>query len=195
MEEIEKNDTMCDLLNERLQYEAEIDDEKEYPVADLEGKLNILAYDIMYCAHTYNLYYDMTIRKKAKANSPEQRRQQTEEKRKELTGRRDELNVLLEQVGSKKEEKQYPDIVGAFVKNIKYGTGTITEHQGRYLTVEFPVGVKKFAVPDVFAKGFLKIDNADVVTISKELAELKAEEEKYAREIRGINAELARLEE
>ena len=52
MEEIEKNDTMCDLLNERLQYEAEIDDEKEYPVADLEGKLNILAYDIMYCAHT-----------------------------------------------------------------------------------------------------------------------------------------------
>lgn len=195
VEEIEQNDTLCDLLNDRLQYEAEIDDEKEFPVTDLEGKLNILAYDIMYCAHTYNLYYDMTIRKKAKANSPEQRRQQMAEKRNELTGRRDELNILLEQVSGKKEEIKYPDIVGVPVKNIKYGTGTITEHQGRYLTVEFPVGVKKFAVPDVFAKGFLKIDNQDVVTISKELAELIAEEEKYAREIRGINAELVRLEE
>ena len=101
---------------------------------------------------------------------------------------------LLEQVVSQKEEKQYPDMVGVSVKNLKYGTGIIREHQGRYLTVEFPIGMKKFAVSDVFAKRFQKIDNEDVVTLSKKLAELIAEEEKYAREIRGINTELSLME-
>lgn len=195
VEEIQQNNILCDLLNDRLHYEAEMDEEKEYPITELAGKYNILAYDIMYCAHAYNLYYDISIRKKVKASSLEQRRQQREERRKELIEHRDEINKMLEQVSRQREEKQYPDLTGLSVKNMKYGKGTVAMIQGHYLTVEFATGEKKFALPDVFAKGFLKADDENIVIVSKEIAELMASEENYAREIRNINLELTRLED
>lgn len=39
----------------KTSYEAEMDEEKDEPVTEVAGRYNILAYDIMYCAYTYNL--------------------------------------------------------------------------------------------------------------------------------------------
>ena len=107
---------------------------------------------------------------------------------------RDELNKQLEQIDMQLKDKPFPTLTGAVVKNIRYGEGKVTEQKGKYLTVEFPVGMKNFLLPDAFAKGFLKTEDANIVSCCKEISSLMEEEERYAREIRLINTEISRLE-
>lgn len=194
VEEIENNEELCSLLEERLQYEAEMDEEKDDPVTEVAGRYNILAYDIMYCAYTYNLYDNIPVRKRAKTGSLEQRRQEREEKISNLTAQRDELNKQLEQIDMQLKDKPFPTLTGAVVKNIRYGEGKVTEQRGKYLTVEFSDGMKNFLLPDAFAKGFLKTEDTNIISCCKEIASLMEEEGRYAREIRLLNSEISRLE-
>ncbi|MGN0153128.1 MAG: hypothetical protein ACI4A3_01660 [Lachnospiraceae bacterium] len=194
VEEIENNEELCSLLEERLQYEAEMDEEKDEPVTEVAGRYNILAYDIMYCAYTYNLYDNIPVRKRAKTGSLEQRRQEREEKISNLTAQRDELNKQLEQIDMQLKDKPFPTLTGAVVKNIRYGEGKVTEQRGKYLTVEFSAGMKNFLLPDAFAKGFLKTEDTNIISCCKEIASLMEEEGRYAREIRLLNSEISRLE-
>lgn len=194
VEEIENNEELCGLLEERLQYEAEKDEEKDEPVTEVAGRYNILAYDIMYCAYTYNLYDNIPVKKRAKAGSADQRKQEREDKISKLTAQREELNKQLEQVDLQLKDKPFPALTGTVVRNIRYGEGKVAEQRGKYLTVEFPIGMKNFLLPDAFAKGFLKSEDASIVSCCKEISSLMEMEDKYAREIRLINAEISRLD-
>ena len=46
-----------------------------YRVTEVAGKYNILAYDLIYCAHAYNLYENISVRKRKKLSAVEQKRQ------------------------------------------------------------------------------------------------------------------------
>ena len=78
VDEIKKHKDLCALLEEKLKYEAEVDEDKTNPVTEVAGKYNILAYDLIYCAHAYNLYENISVRKRKKLSAVEQKRQEKE---------------------------------------------------------------------------------------------------------------------
>ena len=192
-EEIKKNEKLCALLEEKLQGEANADEDKTDPVTELAGRYTIYAYDIMYCANAYNLYGNIPVRKKAKLSSIEQKKLNREKRIQELAAQRDETNEQLEQIEKQIDENRIPDLAGMTVKNIRYGAGTVAEQNGRYLTVEFPSGTKKFVLPDAVAKGFLKIEDADTMCYFEKIGSLTGRKEKYTREIEMLTTEISRL--
>ena len=192
-EEIKKNEKLCALLEEKLQSEANADEDKTNPITELAGRYNIYAYDIIYCANAYNLYGNIPVRKKAKLSSIEQKKLDREKRIQELAAQRDETNEQLEQIEQQIDENRIPDLAGMTVKNIRYGAGTVAEQNGKYLTVEFSLGAKKFVLPEAVAKGFLKIEDADTMRSFEKIGSLTEMKEKYTREIEMLTTEISRL--
>ena len=192
-EEIKKNEKLCALLEDKLQAEANVDEDETNSITEVAGRYNIYAYDIIYCAHAYNLYGDIPVRKKTKLSSIEQKKQDRQIRIQELASQRDEAKEQIEQVENLLKENPLPDIKGMSVKNIRYGAGTVAEQSGKYLTVEFSAGTKKFVLPDAVAKGFLKIEDADTLRSFEKIGFLTERKEKYTREIEMLTTEITRL--
>ena len=192
-EEIKKNEKLCALLEDKLQAEANADEDKINPITEIAGRYNIYAYDLMYCAYAYNLYGDIPVRKKTKLSSIEQKKQDRQIRIQELASQRDEAKEQVEQVEAQLNENSLPDLTGMAVKNIRYGAGTVAEQNGKYLTVEFSSGAKKFVLPDAATKGFLKIEDADTLRCFEKIGSLTERKEKYTREIEMLTTEISRL--
>ncbi len=192
-EEIKKNEKLCALLEDKLQAEANADEDKTNPITEIAGRYNIYAYDLMYCAYAYNLYGDIPVRKKTKLSSIEQKKQDRQIRIQELASQRDEAKEQVEQVEAQLNENSLPDLTGMAVKNIRYGAGTVAEQSGKYLTVEFSTGAKKFVLPDAVTKGFLKIEDADTLHCFEKIGSLTERKEKYTREIEMLTTEISRL--
>lgn len=192
-EEIKKNEKLCALLEDKLQAEANVDEDETSPITEVAGRYNIYAYDIIYCAHAYNLYGDIPVRKKTKLSSIEQKKQDRQIRIQELASQRDEAKEQIEQVDAQLKENSLPDLTGMTVKNIRYGAGTVAEQSGKYLTVEFSAGTKKFVLPDAVAKGFLRIEDADTMGSFEKTGLLTERKEKYTREIEMLTTEITRL--
>lgn len=72
----------------------------------------------------------------------------------------------LEEVVSAAENKDLIEVEpwerlkpGDSVTHKSLGHGTITEFDGKYITIRFPVKTSKFIAPDAFSKGFLTLQN------------------------------------
>ena len=193
VEEMKKNEKLCALLEEKLQGEANVDEDETNPITEVDGRYNIYAYDIIYCAHAYNLYGDIPVRKKTKLSSIEQKKQDRQIRIQELASQRDEAKEQVEQVEAQLNENSLPDLTSMTVKNIRYGAGTVAEQSGKYLTVEFSAGAKKFVLPDAVTKGFLKIEDTDTLRSFEKIGFLTQRKEKYTREIEMLTTEITRL--
>lgn len=192
-EKIKKNEKLCALLEDKLQAEANADEDKTNPITEIAGRYNIYAYDLMYCAYAYNLYGDIPVRKKTKLSSIEQKKQDRQIRIQELASQRDEAKEQVEQVEAQLNENSLPDLTSMTVKNIRYGAGTVAEQSGKYLTVEFSAGAKKFVLPDAVTKGFLKIEDTDTLRSFEKIGFLTERKEKYTREIEMLTTEITRL--
>lgn len=193
VDEIKKHKDLCALLEDKLKYEAEVDEDKTNPVTEVAGKYNILAYDLIYCAHAYNLYENISVRKRKKLSAVEQKRQEKENRVKDLIAQREEKNEQFEQLEKQLNEMKFPDIIGMKVKNIRYGEGIVTDQNGKYVTVEFTAGAKNFILPDAFEKGFLKSADEEISACFEEIGSLKKTKEKYEGNIRLLSTEISRL--
>ncbi len=192
-EEIKKNEKLCVLLEDKLQAEANVDENETNSITEVAGRYNIYAYDIIYCAHAYNLYGDIPVRKKTKLSAVEQKRQEKENRVKDLIAQREEKNEQFEQLEKQLNEMKFPDIIGMKVKNIRYGEGNVTDQNGKYVTVEFTAGAKNFILPDAFEKGFLKSADEEISACFEEIGSLKKTKEKYEGNIRLLSTEISRL--
>lgn len=192
-EEIKKNEKLCALLEDKLQAEANVNEDETNSITEVAGRYNIYAYDIIYCAHAYNLYGDIPVRKKTKLSSIEQKKQDRQIRIQELASQRDEAKEQVEQVEAQLNENSLPDLTSMTVKNIRYGAGTVAEQSGKYLTVEFSAGAKKFVLPDAVTKGFLKIEDTDTLRSFEKIGFLTERKEKYTREIEMLTTEITRL--
>ena len=103
-EEIKKNEKLCALLEDKLQAEANVDENETNSITEVAGRYNIYAYDIIYCAHAYNLYGDIPVRKKTKLSSIEQKKQDRQIRIQELASQRDEAKEQIEQVDAQLKE-------------------------------------------------------------------------------------------
>lgn len=109
----------------------------------------------------------------------------------ELNRKKDNLAFQLESILKVKDVVQFPILTGRQVRNKKFGVGTIGESEGQYFSVEFSNGVKKYAFPDSFAKGFLEIDDVALVNSCKKYGELLEKEEALRADMKKISQELA----
>lgn len=213
LEIIENQEELCALLERKLQ-ELSGSEEDGAEITELPGKYNILAYDIMYCAHAYELYG----KPKAVVQPKEEGRKQTRttaEKQprsvtagtvktgtapKKMSEKDEQRNQLIEQKNALKNEKDalsaairqkaLPDLTGTSVKNMKYGTGTVVEQNGKYLSVEFGSGIKKFTLPDAFTKKFLICEDGQIAEHCRELSALQEKEAKLATEIKLLDVKI-----
>lgn len=194
VEEIKKNQVLCDILEKRLEYEEGKSGEKDNPVTEVAGRYNILAYDIMFCANYYELYSDIPVKKRTKAGKEEQNKQEIEEKMNMLLEKRNNMKQKLAQIDVQLKEKTFPYLLGEVITNVRYGEGKVTEQKEKYITVEFAVGTKSFLLPDAFSKGFLTSEKPHIMSEFKALALLMEEQTKYFKEIKLLDKEISIFE-
>ena len=74
---------------------------------------------------------------------------------------------------------------------MRYGEGTITTQEDRYLTVEFEqAGTRKFLLPDALTKGFLKMSSDEALEVCSRIEELEETIQKTQREIELLHIQL-----
>ena len=181
---IKANDVLINLHKARLK-------ENMYP----DENFHILAYDIIYCAISYNLYYNIVISKptKLKTNSAEQIKQR-EERRNDVLAEINTIKVDLEELIQKRAEFDYFSTKGLLVSHKKFGEGTVVVHDNRYIVVAFSDGEKQFAMPQGFTCGFLSTSSEEAVSVLIEIAKIDDEIKQHEDKIYSLERELNRLQ-
>ena len=126
----------------------------------IDDDYHTLAYDIIYCATTYNMYIDIPT---YQVKGVKERVIRANE--------REELSILFEDtVKTEKELNVFeasivvpPELVGQAVKHSKFGEGTILSLDGYKLVAKFGQDEKTFVYPVVFANKSLVLTSPDVM--------------------------------
>ena len=186
---LEKYYKMCDWLVEQIKERTELIKAHDDMIKESNGSmyadesLHILAFDIIYCAVTYNLYKGINIVK-----LPAKQKkflEQINEIKDNIAECEQKLVELLN------ERSQYDEIPleGLSVESKAFGTGIITSQSGTTFTAEFDGAEKKFAVPVSFKSGVLRMDDEIMQHISK-MNELDAETKQIKGQIKELEKNL-----
>lgn len=155
--ELIQQEDLLKKVDARLEEEADETDDSS--VTEVDSENHILAFDIIYCAHNYELYDERTAapkkRRRKKSAADEAKEREEALLKMQLRSCRTKIRNLEKKKLSMKE----PDLTGVPVRHSRFGDGEITARDGQRLTVKFAAGEKKFMLPDAFTKGFLKTDN------------------------------------
>ncbi len=192
MAELEKDDEMKAMLDAELERRAvkegiDINDLKSMP-----GKLRIVVYDIMYCADRCELYEGIArpVKKGSKEAKERNQKKHIEELKEKINQLDEQLSELSGAIPSN------PDLIGISVSHIKFGAGTVAVQSDKYVFVNFDNfdDQKQFSLPDCIAKGFLKIENIDIIDTYKSVSENLKAQKKLSDELKKIATELSLLE-
>lgn len=188
---------MCDEIKEFLKESTDfLKLHKSYlnEVCYEDKSLNVLVYDIIYCADTYDLYGDIVIKKTTKSTK--------QERKMEIRNNLDSLH--MEKNNAKKGLLEIENVIGVLeeisvigetVEHNKFGVGKIIEQNNKSIMVKFESeNIKKFSVPIAFSKGFLKTNNKNIIEKCIELENLEDEKEKFIKKIQRIDIDIAILE-
>ena len=170
--------------------EAEADNMDDSSITEVDGDRHLLVYDLIYCARNYQLYDEELFAggNGKHADSGEEENDQEEQKIRE---RIRALTAQCETAVKQREEVAFPQLEGTEISHLRYGAGTITAQEDKYLTVTFArAGVKKFVMPDAMTKGFLKGVPEEAMQLCGTIAELDETIQKTQREIELLHIEL-----
>ena len=118
---------------------------------------HILAFDIIYCCSTYNLFRGITfVRPKTKER---QLMQERKEKAQELLAKLKNAQEQDEKLKGALQDVETILCVGTAVKHLSCGRGTITAKNENAITVAFENGKEiKFGIPECVADGFISVE-------------------------------------
>ena len=183
---------MCDELRDKLINHPQIMYlYNQYICPNMIGfddDLHILVYDVIYCAHYYNLYNGMEIQKVSKKQRIQNAKIRDEKN--EIIAKIAELQKLIE---DNQQETVLPDITGANVCHKQYGCGVV-ESVKHNVTVVFGDTKKIFQYPNAFLQGFLKA-NAEIMLKIAQAAKALENKNSIAKEKERLEQELKKLEE
>ena len=180
--EIQDNEELIKLLDGLLIEAAEND-----TIINMHGKLNILAYYIIYCSDSYNLYDNIPVIKKSKTATEKkhaEKQQQIEVLKEKKSGYAVELQKILDEL----DAMDLPDLCNEQVSCNKYGTGKVIKQGECNITIQFSNEEKKFKLPDAVVSGFLKLENKQYVDTCFKIAGLLEQK----KDIEGIIKEIDR---
>lgn len=139
--EVRKNEQIMQLTEQRVQRKA----------PGLDDQQHILVYDIIYCAHAYSLYGKIP-----KVPGSGKQKEELANKLKEIKLLQDAIQNGEAQIKQLQDQLiDLPDLTGAEVQNLKYGTGTVVSCNDGVLVVNYADGMKKHSYPLVLANGTL----------------------------------------
>ena len=153
---------MCDQLLDHIKASKELltTDASRFSLGSLypDTEKHILAFDLIYCCSTYNLFHGITFER---PNLKEwQLIQERKIKAKMLF---EELEEVKTKVQILEEAKEYVNsvlVAGATVYHRLYEEGTVKENDGNNIIVDFPeYGNKKLGTSVSIGKGILTVDN------------------------------------
>jgi hypothetical protein len=196
VEELQQHSEITEVVDDALQEEADRSDDSS--VTEIDSDNHILAFDIIYCALNYELYDEMPAapkkkrRKKAAVSAESEQKKNEEAKiRKEIRG----LKAKRKKLTASRDEAAAPSLKGSSAEHKKYGKGTVTEQDGRYLTVSFDsVGEKKFILPEAVTKGFLTF-SSEVSENCRQIHELDEEIRQTELQERALEVQLEGTQE
>lgn len=186
--ELLQQSDLLQIVDEAL--EAEADNMDDSSITEVDGDRHLLVYDLIYCARNYQLYDEELFAggNGKHADSGEEENDQEEQKIRE---RIRALTAQCETAVKQREEVAFPQLEGTEISHLRYGAGTITAQEDKYLTVTFArAGVKKFVMPDALTKGFLKGVPEEAMQLCGTIAELDETIQKTQREIELLHIEL-----
>ncbi len=182
VKEIQDNEELIRLLDSLLIEAAEDD-----TIINMPGKLNILAYDIMYCADSYNLYDNIPIMKKSKTVT-DKRNVEKQQQIEALTEKKAGYGAELQKIIDELDTVELPDLCNEQVSCNKYGVGKVTAQVGSNIIIQFSNEEKKFRLPDAVVSGFLKLENKQYVDTCFKIAGLLEQK----KDIEGVIKEIDR---
>jgi hypothetical protein len=154
--ELVQQEELLKKVDLRLEEEADVTGDSS--VIEVDGEDHILAFDIIYCAHNYELYDEQGAapkKRKRKKSAADEARDREDASLKALLR---SCRTKLRRLEKTKISMILPKIEGLKVTHSRFGDGVIIAQEEKRLTVKFAAGEKKFTLPDVFTKGFLKTE-------------------------------------
>lgn len=183
---LQQND-LLQVVDEAL--EAEADNLDDSSLTEVDGDRHLLVYDLIYCAKNYQLYDEelFTGMNGKHADSGEEFDQEEKKIRNKISS----LNRKCTKAMNQRKELSFPQLKGTEITHLRYGAGTITDQEDKYLTVTFErAGTKKFVMPEALTRGFLKGVSEEAMDLCGRIAELDETIQKTQREIELLHIEL-----
>ncbi|MDO4755063.1 MAG: hypothetical protein Q4A54_01880 [Parabacteroides sp.] len=185
---LEKYYGMCKALLREITNHKELMDKhfssKDRKVTNFVDDLHILAFDVIYCAGTYNFYTGMDI---FRGNAEQRKKHATIREIKEALEEKEELLSYLE-----KNRPVYPDFNGCNVNHKKYGECIVRESVEGKLEFQLDVAGETKHFSDI-----MKLIGASVLTIldsdiNEQYLSLKRwEDRKYVAKMERTNLQIA----
>ena len=165
-------------------------------LSELDPQMHLLTADLMHSAYVFQFYDDKAANRKSRISTAAQRRIDRARQQAKLLEQRDQVSGRLEEVAVRETGAGLPNLQGLEVQHKAFGVGTVTIHDGKYLTVVFPAkGTKKFALPGVVVNGYLSFENADrIAAACGAMDRIVAERRRVADELSAIDVQLRMLE-
>ncbi len=186
--ELLQQSDLLQMVDEALETEADNLDDSS--ITEVDGDRHLLVYDLICCAKKYQLY-DEELFTGYSQKQQESADEESDQEEKKIKNRIRALNRRRAAAVKKREALHFPVLKGESVSHLRYGTGTVTSQEDKYLTVTFErAGVKKFVMPEALTKGFLKGVPEEAMELCGRIAELDEEIHKTQREIELLNIEL-----
>ncbi|MBO5520553.1 MAG: hypothetical protein J5973_02645 [Eubacterium sp.] len=186
--ELLQQSDLLQIVDEAL--EAEADSMDDSSITEVDGDRHILVYDLIYCARNYQLYEEelFAAGNGKRTDSGDEEYDQEEKKIRDQILR---LGAEFDNAKKQREGLEFPQLEGTAITHLRYGAGTITAQEDKYLTVTFDrVGVKKFVMPEALTKGFLKGVPEEAMQLCGTIAELDETIQKTQREMELLQIEL-----
>ncbi len=196
---------MCDDTAEYLQTRSDLLDmvgrsmkEKGQEAAeafDFDTKLHILTYDLIDSAYRFDFYSAPVANRKSKISTVAQRKIDRMKSAAQLIDERENIVDRFDQVATVEKMARIPEMQGQKVHHVSYGDGTVSEQDGRYLMVLFPIGMKKFALPGAVVKGYLTTggNEKELMTKCSLMDEVQVRRKKLEDELTSIDVQLQML--
>ena len=186
--ELLQQSDLLQMVDEALETEADNMDDSS--ITEVDGDRHLLVYDLIYCAKNFQLY-DEELFSGYSGKRSEAGDEEADQEEKKIKNQIRTLNRKRNTAIKKREALNFPQLKGEEISHLRYGAGTITEQEDKYLTVQFErAGTKKFVMPEALTKGFLKGVPDEAVELCRTIAELDDTIQKTQREIELLHIEL-----
>lgn len=164
---IQKNEALNKTDESRFQNGWGVDPDTFYP----DKAKHILAFDIIYCCSTYNLFRGITFtRPKIKER---QLMQEKQEKAQELLNKLKNAQIQKEKLDQARQDVYSILDVGMDVKHSLYGSGKITSKNENTITVIFANEKEmKLGMPECITAGFISVEAEEKVNRLAEAKEI-----------------------
>lgn len=162
---------------------------------EVDPSLHLLTADFIHAAYIYDYYEVKEASRKTKMSAIQQRRIERTKQQSKLLEDREKTEEQLEEVQEQVKEIQIPSMLRMTVSHKAFGEGKVTEHEGRYLTVEFKEQTRKFALPGAVVNGYLTFDQFDDVRRSCEnMEKMEKKRRRISDKLDSIDVQLKMLE-